>query len=63
MIGIGVHFWQWLIIGVKLIDHPSQASPYELFRLAVFALFTATLLWRLGRAVKSWISKRSGSSF
>lgn len=46
-------FWQWLIIGAKLIDHPSQIVADEVFRLSVFALFTVALLWSVAKVVKS----------
>lgn len=61
MMGTFVHFWQLLIIGVKLLDHPSQIFADEVFRLSVFALFTVTLLWRVRKAVKLRIFKRSNS--
>ncbi|MFI1377647.1 hypothetical protein ACH4UY_37405 [Streptomyces longwoodensis] len=62
MIGTLAHFWQWLVIGVKLIDHPSQVSAYEAFRLIVFALFMATLVWRLWKKAKLWVAERSEST-
>lgn len=61
MMGIFVHFWQLLIIGVKLLDHPGQIFADAVFRLSVFSLFTVTLLWRVGKAVKLRIFKRSNS--
>ncbi|MFD7873326.1 hypothetical protein ACFV5G_04230 [Streptomyces sp. NPDC059766] len=61
LMGRVAHVWHWLVIGVKLLDHPSQIFADEVFRLSVFALFTVTLLWRIGKTIKLWISKRSDS--
>ncbi|NKQ24827.1 hypothetical protein [Streptomyces galbus] len=62
MTGTLAHFWHWLVIGVKLIDHPSQVSAYEAFRLLVFALFTVTLMWRIWKKAKLWVAARGASA-
>lgn len=58
MTGTLAHFWQWLVIGAKLVDHPSQVSAYEAFRLTVFALFTVTLVWKIWKKVRLWLVER-----